>query len=449
METALALSEYGLEVAGSLPTSITLSELGIEVAGNLPTAIALAELGIEVAGSLPTSIALTELGIEIAGYRNFIPNDYNDNFDGGALLSSEGVPFTTTSFSGGSVMDSESMHRTTMNNNGIGGTLASGLGETNDGIAGDGVVLGSKTTEIIKPTGGVTIASRTKATDSEITKIELVLGSETTEFHLSEFRTFDGGLVVDGESVEEYFHPADFCTIVESINFCGCVDPEESEGGLVIGGSSWFAANKYGDGLFAYYPLGEHDTDDIARGRDAIANGELDLTKGILCETAEQFRQQRYYEIPNFNYWQGFTATWWFKSAPVIFESTLLSFDPSLRVGLTWLGETVIQARWFDETDVEAYGQPIEHNKWLHFALRFAPNEDLTLFIDGETSIVIRDARDFFDVASATFIGSLQGGSFISGDMQDFRIYDQAKSNEFIEAERLSYCRPFIATVLA
>lgn len=313
-----------------------------------------------------------------------------------------------------------------------------------------GVVVSGHAPEIFDEqfNSGVLIGSQTTVKETYVTVGGFVVSGSLTEFHRSEFRSFSCGLVFDGETTNSVFHPKATCGIVDTVNFCGCVEPEDTTGGFVFGSASWWAANRVGDGLQRWHPLAEHGGVDIAHGQDAEGFGELDLIDGIICETAEQFRANRYYELAFPKYWDGLTITFWFRYVENIFEQTLFSYDPSLRLGVTWLGEPVIQVRWFDETEQEVFCDPIEKDKWLHFALRFNPSEELGLFIDGQKVCGIDNPKDFFDVADAgSFIGNLQNGSFINGDVQDFRIYHGARSWEWIKAERDSFCEQWIETV--
>lgn len=268
---------------------------------------------------------------------------------------------------------------------------------------------------------------------------------EALQTELSQNREMSGGVVFGEEIEPRHFHPKATCGIVDKVIDCGCIEPQDIIGGCVFGSASWLAVNKTGDSLFAYYPLAWNEGEDIANANDAIPFGELDVTRGLICENAEQFRKQRYYETAYPQYWNGLTISFWYKHHQNINETTIFSFDPALRLGLTWLGEPTIKVAWYDETEQQAYSNPID-NSWHFWTLLFRPNDELALFIDSVKVITI-PAKDFFDVAPASFIGSLQNGSYIQGELQDFRIYLGDKSYEFIEAEKDSYCETWIETV--
>lgn len=261
-------------------------------------------------------------------------------------------------------------------------------------------------------------------------------------------RTMDGGVEITSTTRDSFFHPSASCQIIDTTIFCGCVDPINIAGGATFGTESWVATDNDADGLHSWHPLATETETEIAHRHYPLAFGDLEISNGIICEPAEKFRSNRYYQLATYpSYWHGFTTTLWYKFFPNENEQTLFSIDPALRLGITWLGEPTIAVQWDDGTAEQIYSDPLSLDEWHHIAIRFNPSEALELFVDGVLASQTVTTGDFFGVADLAYIGNFENGSYIIGDMQDVRIYHGARSHEFIKAERDSFCQQWISAV--
>lgn len=264
--------------------------------------------------------------------------------------------------------------------------------------------------------------------------------------------TSDGG-VTFGEN-HYWFYPPTTCDIVTSVIECDCTNESSSDttaSGLTLGSATWSvvigsstssSGGTAGD-IQAHYPLARVQNMEIAFDLDVTAHGEMDITTGLLCDYAEKFNINRYYNITMPTHTDGLTVTLWYRYRSNINEQTFFSLDPALRFGLTWLAEPVLSINWFDGTTTDIYGEALTDTDWHHLAFSFSPNNEITLVTDGEL-VASASAKDIFATADTARIGNLDGGGYIIGDMQDLRIYIGSRTVDWLNAEKESICNTWI-----
>ena len=232
-----------------------------------------------------------------------------------------------------------------------------------------------------------------------------------------------------------------------AISLLRCGENDLDPSGIVLHSNTTITNTSTPNDLWAYYPLaldGTNAGEDIANDNDATAYGSADITKGKLCEYAEQFRSYRYYKVPEFNYWDGFSFSVLYRYSENNLETTIFSLSPALRVGLSWMAEPVIQATWTDKSVGEAWGEPIDKTKFIHFAFNYKPSDEASIYINGELSCSVY-SKLFLSEVQDIFIGKYDNGGYAIGDMQDFRLYNFAKPGVFWKNESDSYNAGFIS----
>jgi hypothetical protein len=262
-----------------------------------------------------------------------------------------------------------------------------------------------------------------------------------------------------------------------------------------IGSASWSASPLHdGDGLARYYPLWLNDRAvleaseptpdesllatirvtgrDIAHPEmsnvvDAAGIGEIrDGENGKLCEIPEQFRLSRYYDLPlvgalepqpldgldlprvpvlQWEWSRGFTVSMLYRYRPLRQEQTLFSLSPSLRVGVTWMGELTVEIELENGDKLNAWStQRLPADDWKHVALTYDPDRRLvSVHLEGTKVIGVAFTRAL-GVVDACYFGRWNGGSLINGEAQDLRIYNSVLRPEFIAAEVNSYCADWV-----
>jgi hypothetical protein len=254
---------------------------------------------------------------------------------------------------------------------------------------------------------------------------------------------------------------------------------------LQLGGATWDASRKTAaDGLARYYPLWRDDqaaidaekagtaaqlafiSRDIAHGIDAGASGPMiAAANGRLCEVPEQLRGARSFDLPidtlrdpqpelqpgdepyQFRQWEyasGFTVSMLFRRYEQKQEQTLFSLGDSLRVGVSWLGEVVIEATLADGSIVRNWSTArLPTGEWRHVAFTFEPRGLARAYIEGAGAASVNVASGLGAVDYSA-IGRWAGGSLLWGDLQDVRIYDHVKRSEFVASEASSYCADWV-----
>ncbi len=218
---------------------------------------------------------------------------------------------------------------------------------------------------------------------------------------------------------------------------CPC-DVEDTEGGSTLGSNTQceiWNETLSPTGLIGYWPLANDGTALV--GENAVAVGAAEVAEGALCEFADRMRGDKYYELPDFNWDSDFTVTFLYKYFPTNYQQSFFSID-SLNFGLSWNREPMIQATYYTKEEVEFRGAQIDEDKRHHIALVYKHGSSVAVFVNGELSF--EKPIEMLDISSSAFIGRFNNGSLLYGDIQDFRIYDQALNPGKIALEAETYC---------
>jgi hypothetical protein len=274
-----------------------------------------------------------------------------------------------------------------------------------------------------------------------------------------------------------------------------CLDASSAGGRVTFGSATWDASPlQDGDGIARYHPLWLDDHEvleasqlpdpaaavaqlatlqsvgrDIAHELDAAGVGPImDSVDGKMCEIPEQFRLGRYYDVPlaplldpqpkvpigdlpidppvlQWEWSRGFTASMLYRYRPVRQEQSLFSLSPSVRYGVSWLGELTIEVTLENGDKLNAWStQRLSSTQWSHIAFTFDPHRQLVaMHLNGSHAVQVEFSRPIAAV-NGCYIGRWNGGSLMNGDAQDFRIYDHVQRAEFIAAEVDSYCADWV-----
>ena len=207
-------------------------------------------------------------------------------------------------------------------------------------------------------------------------------------------------------------------------------------------------------GMRGYYPLGEFAGRDLSGlGNDAIPSIETHPTEpGILCETAEVFAGDRYYDLP-FDLDEIITVSAWVRPQQPKLETTLLSVGENLRFGLSWMLEPIIWVNQNAEDEDIVSADPLTAGKWVHLAF-VRDDQEYRIFVNGRSVPIYHDGRTVQAAISPVdvprgpaTIGLYRGGSLWHGAIQDVVIRESAMTAREIAAERDSYCTPTMEVV--
>ncbi len=268
---------------------------------------------------------------------------------------------------------------------------------------------------------------------SELSSGGLVVGGVAIEIKYLPIKTMQGGLEIGGIATKVY--TAFDCSNLAPIR-CGKVNTVDTPGGISIGSTSWYAVKNRITNLVHYLPMSLDENHDLLDG-EVTASGVLEITPGLFCDTAERFTSNRFYALPMFEYYNGFSLSVWYRTRKTLQEQTVFSINPGLRIGVSWNQEPLIEATWDDATTTNDWGDSLD-TLWHLWSINFNPFSELSIFIDGNLSASVRPKR-FLSPSNEVFIGRHKDGGYLRGDMQDFRLYDRPRGASEIDAEYQAY----------
>lgn len=209
-------------------------------------------------------------------------------------------------------------------------------------------------------------------------------------------------------------------------------------GGCNVGGFASVTVDRPGGDFWAYYPLA-NSIIDIVNGRNLVAVGGNSTTAmGFQCENAEEFRKNKYYRLPSNFPINNFSLSFIYRYFSTIYEQTFFSADSVLRFGLTWDSLLSVEIRFNDGSERQYYGPKIDLKNYQHIAFTFLNDYEFTVLVDG--IVVMYEKLDLpLAPSNLYYIGQWQEASGIEGDMQDFRVFENPKSNEYFLWEADSY----------
>jgi hypothetical protein len=121
----------------------------------------------------------------------------------------------------------------------------------------------------------------------------------------------------------------------------------------------------------------------------------------------------------------------------------MFGLNSSFRFGLSWLGEITLFIKWEDDTESQDWGCKI--TEFQHLAARYRPGV-ADIFLNGIKQFSLTNPNTHIADYSGITLGRYDNGSYISGSMQDLKIYEW-KPDEYIKVEFDALCGNFIVPI--
>ncbi|MCB9949592.1 MAG: hypothetical protein H6824_01270 [Planctomycetaceae bacterium] len=390
---------------------------------------------------------------------------------GGIVAGGIGLDALTTATSGGIVAGGNAIIIQTISLTGFSGIVAGGNTEnqliSNDVSSGGSVVGGSVVESIVVGTSGGGI-----------------LAGSASVF-VSIFETSSGGVVIAGTGLE-----SGSTTIVGSggVLCGGSVDEPEvsgtyvscpcniineiASGGLLPGGSSVESVDGVSggisasgtalitvypqvfDGLVACYPLDESASPYLDRTNnmlDGTTTLPPSIDSGVFCLNSNQFTARTFIacEADSIPTTQDFSVSMWVKIDTKYKERIFFSRGSgsafSFSVGCSYLNHLMVRLKTIDDGDTittVAFSDVfLQQDRWHHIAVSVALGDSVTLFVDG--SLVGSEeltTTQTVSLSNANQIARMNQGQCFEGNLQEIRLFAEAKSSDYWLAEKKNFC---------
>lgn len=244
-----------------------------------------------------------------------------------------------------------------------------------------------------------------------------------------------------------------------------------TQGGVVVGGKGYVDTNHPWSGVHGVWPLGgnyngaENEVIDYSpnefHGFAGHGNGDNvpePSEDGIFCSTSSEFLGLEWITLPqdSLSPTQDFSISCWVKldsthlfTPRVLFSRGFTTNDGEeyvFTLGYSWIHHVWAQIQLVDDETVyfETFTTTtIPDNRWTHCAASWVPRGSLRVWVNGSNEGSIQTPQiATVDATNGNFIGRWNGGAMPIGNLQEVRLYPEAKESEFWTAEYENACKP-------
>ncbi|MEZ5945225.1 MAG: LamG-like jellyroll fold domain-containing protein [Planctomycetaceae bacterium] len=233
------------------------------------------------------------------------------------------------------------------------------------------------------------------------------------------------------------------------------VTSDTREGGALAGGSaivSVVGEMRAYDGLLAVYPLDEEQSPYLDRTihmQDGTAATATSPTQddGVFCLSSNYFDGRDFIDlsIDRFPADHEMAFSCWVRIQTMYSEKTFFS-DRFFAIGTSYLNHLKASIRLNNgdtETTVLAFSTTrLSKDRWHHIAASWTPSGSLKLWIDGEYQGETETPySETGALTTRSQIGRFSGGQSVIGNLQEVRLFPEAKSSAYWTAEHDNFCK--------
>jgi hypothetical protein len=233
------------------------------------------------------------------------------------------------------------------------------------------------------------------------------------------------------------------------------VDVDRVQGGAVFGGNMVVHQHHAPyEHMTACYPLDDAAAPYVDHSRfvlDGAATKPPELEMGAGCQLCQQFAGAQSIQCPSdeLKPSQPFSVSCWAWFPNQFQAMTMVARGNAFTLGRSPIATLYAQVVGSSGTTYQAWGQTmLDINRWYHCAAVWIPNQTLTIYLNGNLEATTPTPETSLAAGGSNFLGCLAtGGGYLTGNLQEVRIYGDAYDAGWWSAEWANYCTPGFLTL--
>jgi len=265
------------------------------------------------------------------------------------------------------------------------------------------------------------------------------------------------------------------------MTFCSCNTYSEiTSGGLLSGGSAVDSVDQIGggllcgssavawvtgtdqafDGLAAVWSLQETSTGSADEFIDRAGSlhgtgggGDTSflssVADGVFCLNSQSFANRDHISFPRDSISGAFSVSLWVRRDNAKFGETVFfsrgqvssGHDYSFTIGTSYIGNLMARLQTSDGVFLAFSSEKLTEDRWYHVAASW-DQTTLTVYIDGSEAGSVATTGDAMPYLTGNnaFAGRWNNGSGFTGNLQEIRLFHEAKGQDYLTAEHDNFC---------